>query len=762
MRTRRGPRRGHRLRPRRRQRRRLQQGRHLRPGARRARRGRPVRGRGPARPRSTCDCRRGDDIEIEERDADEVRAASGRCSPWRARRSATRRSTSRPPSSCGRSSPSTAPRRRSRPTRSRGWREGRPHRRARRHPDRGAPGPRAPGPGEVVCRVLACATCGSDVRTGTCARKLPAVLGHEPAGEVVAVGEGVRRWRSATASRSTTTRRAATCRRCRAGHETLCEQFRATRPRSRRLRRAGPRRAPTWSASCCRSTASTRSSATFTEPLGCALRGQRRAGLRPGDSLLVVGAGCSGLLQHRRGAARGVEPCACASPTPSGSRRAEAWGATALRRLARRRRDRVHRSPRRSRAAADALTPAAAAASTRRRRRARRSAIDGWRVFLRELTRDRDWSAGPAGHARGAGAAARAARRAAAELIAQRFALEETGAALEAQRDRARAEGGGACREGRRPLRARGPARAERRRPRARAPARCSCEIEAATTCGTDVKMWRRGHPKLLAALPGARSATRWRRREDTGERVLVGDSVACGGCRPCAAGRPQICREPRWILGGFAERIAAPEAALHAVPGRPRRRRAAAMAEPLAAAVHAVARAPAKPDRARRRRPRRRPDGPDARRAARRRGAHGHARRPPRRAPRPGRGDRRHQRRAARRPRRRVRGRRPPGRLARGRPGLRARRLRGPRRRLQGGRATPASRHARSTTTSSTSAARSTTRPRRSTARSRSWPQEPWTGARWRRARSASRTSSQRSQEGTTDRPGSGWSSLE
>jgi L-iditol 2-dehydrogenase len=44
------------------------------------------------------------------------------------------------------------------------------------------------------------------------------------------------------------------------------------------------------------------------------------------------------------------------------------------------------------------------------------------------------------------------------------------------------------------------------------------------------------------------------------------------------------------WVLGGFAERIAAPAAALHGVPDGldPA---GAAMAEPLAAAVHAVAR---------------------------------------------------------------------------------------------------------------------------------------------------------------------------
>ncbi len=36
--------------------------------------------------------------------------------------------------------------------------------------------------------------------------------------------------------------------------------------------------------------------ATFVEPLACVLRGQRRAGLRPGDSVLVLGSGIAGLL----------------------------------------------------------------------------------------------------------------------------------------------------------------------------------------------------------------------------------------------------------------------------------------------------------------------------------------------------------------------------------------------------------------------------------------------------------------------------------
>jgi L-iditol 2-dehydrogenase len=118
--------------------------------------------------------------------------------------------------------------------------------------------------------------------------------------------------------------------------------------------------------------------------------------------------------------------------------------------------------------------------------------------------------------------------------------------------------------------------------------------VEAATTCGTDVKMWRRGHP-ILPPYPARFGHETAGVRSDTGERVLVGDSVACGECRPCSAGRPQICRTPRWVLGGFAELIAAPVAALHPIPDGldPA---GAAMAEPLAAAVHALDRAPARP----------------------------------------------------------------------------------------------------------------------------------------------------------------------
>jgi L-iditol 2-dehydrogenase len=114
--------------------------------------------------------------------------------------------------------------------------------------------------------------------------------------------------------------------------------------------------------------------------------------------------------------------------------------------------------------------------------------------------------------------------------------------------------------------------------------------VEAATASATDVKCLRYGH-LILDPYPARFGHETVGLRDDTGERVLVGDSVACGTCRACAGGRTQLCERMTWVLGGFAERIAAPARALHAVP-EGLEAAGAAMAEPLAAAVHAVARA--------------------------------------------------------------------------------------------------------------------------------------------------------------------------
>ena len=163
-----------------------------------------------------------------------------------------------------------------------------------------------PGDGDVLCRVLACGVCGSDVMDSWVARKVPTVLGHELCGEIVAVGNEVRG--VAVGDRVVVHHHApcGECRRCRRGHETLCERFRATALDPGGF--AERVRVPVDLVDeLLVLDGLDAERATFVEPLACVLRALDRSGLRAGDSLLVVGCGTSGLLAVTAARARGVE-----------------------------------------------------------------------------------------------------------------------------------------------------------------------------------------------------------------------------------------------------------------------------------------------------------------------------------------------------------------------------------------------------------------------------------------------------------------------
>jgi L-iditol 2-dehydrogenase len=187
------------------------------------------------------------------------------------------------------------------------------------------PDPRA-GAGEVVARVLACGVCGSDVLDAWVARKVPAVLGHELCAEVSQVGDGVTG--VAVGDRVVVHHHApcGECRRCRRGHETLCEQFRATRLYPGGF--AEQVRVPADLVGELLALDGIDSErATFVEPLACVLRAFDRCGLRAGDSLLVVGTGTSGLLAVAAAHARAVEVVWVREPRPERLERALALGA---------------------------------------------------------------------------------------------------------------------------------------------------------------------------------------------------------------------------------------------------------------------------------------------------------------------------------------------------------------------------------------------------------------------------------------------------
>jgi L-iditol 2-dehydrogenase len=87
-----------------------------------------------------------------------------------------------------------------------------------------------PGPGEIVIRVRAALTCGTDAkvfRRGSHPRMLrpPCLFGHEYAGVVDAVGEGVTRFREGDEVVGANSAPCGACPSCRRGRESLCDDL---------------------------------------------------------------------------------------------------------------------------------------------------------------------------------------------------------------------------------------------------------------------------------------------------------------------------------------------------------------------------------------------------------------------------------------------------------------------------------------------------------------------------------------------------------
>ncbi|MFJ7333610.1 L-idonate 5-dehydrogenase [Streptomyces sp. NPDC101110] len=128
--------------------------------------------------------------------------------------------------------------------------------------------------------------------------------------------------------------------------------------------------------------------------------------------------------------------------------------------------------------------------------------------------------------------------------------------------------------------------------------------------CGSDLHYWRHGgvgdfrlrEPMVLGhevvgtvVEYGAGAAG-----PAPGTAVAVHPATPCGVCPECAAGLRNVCRDTRYlgsaarfphVQGGFAEQVVVPAGQLRALPTGLEMRRAA-LAEPLAVALHAVRRA--------------------------------------------------------------------------------------------------------------------------------------------------------------------------
>ncbi len=161
--------------------------------------------------------------------------------------------------------------------------------------------------GEILLKVMASGICGSDVMEWYRKKRAPLVLGHEVAGEVAAAGKGVRGFSKGDRVAVTHHVPCYSCRYCRSGRETMCQTMARTSfdpgGFAEYLRvpeinvRNGCLKLPDGLSY---------DEATFIEPLGCAVRGQRAAGVREGDTVLVMGSGIAGLLHIQLAAAAGA------------------------------------------------------------------------------------------------------------------------------------------------------------------------------------------------------------------------------------------------------------------------------------------------------------------------------------------------------------------------------------------------------------------------------------------------------------------------
>ncbi|WP_433699654.1 zinc-dependent dehydrogenase [Nocardiopsis sp. CA-288880] len=174
-----------------------------------------------------------------------------------------------------------------------------------------APEPTA-GPGQLKIAVVNCSTCGTDVkisRHGHHHIRPPRVIGHEIAGRIVEVGEGVSGWAEGDRVQVIAAIPCGTCVECADGRFTVCSNQESMGyhydggfaeymiiPESV-LAVDGVNRVPENI---------DLAEASVAEPLACVLNGQEIAGVGEGDTVVVMGAGPIGCLHVRLARAKGA------------------------------------------------------------------------------------------------------------------------------------------------------------------------------------------------------------------------------------------------------------------------------------------------------------------------------------------------------------------------------------------------------------------------------------------------------------------------
>lgn len=171
-----------------------------------------------------------------------------------------------------------------------------------------------PGRGELLIKVKAALTCGTDLKAflrGHPAIPMPGPFGHEFSGTVAARGAGVRRFKVGDDVMAVHSAPCLACRYCKRGLHNLCENIMRTKvlgafaeyillpahvvkqnvypkPRSLRFEEAA-----------------------LLEPLSCVVRGIRPLDIKKGNTALVIGSGPIGLMHAMLLKSRGAKVAVC-------------------------------------------------------------------------------------------------------------------------------------------------------------------------------------------------------------------------------------------------------------------------------------------------------------------------------------------------------------------------------------------------------------------------------------------------------------------
>ncbi len=186
------------------------------------------------------------------------------------------------------------------------------------------------GPGEVVIKNMVCGVCGTDVHIkngepGSADVNPPVVLGHEYSGEVVEAGEGVTSLKPGDHVTVDPNIYCGQCVHCRNGKKQLCESMQAVGV-TRDGGFAQYSLVPEAQAFLLDPSVSFEAGA-MAEPLACCLHGIDLAGIRPGQTVCIIGGGAIGLIMLQLAKLSGAAKLILSEPNEKRRQAAKALGA---------------------------------------------------------------------------------------------------------------------------------------------------------------------------------------------------------------------------------------------------------------------------------------------------------------------------------------------------------------------------------------------------------------------------------------------------